>query len=217
MARNAVLNKRNFTKKDEWKTNKIQSISGGTKYIFIFGLIWTVPSFILAIEETPKFLNGHASGLVYLFPLVGIIIIIYSIRVFFIDRRYGIFEFEMDPFPGAIGGDVGGSIFVKNLARVGCKFEVTLSCWHKFLDSNKDNKLIWSEIGLVQRNVENGGVKLTFCFQPPEGLPASKAFSSNYHSWQLTLKVTVEGLTFYQFFDIPVFKTNVNKPPDVVK
>lgn len=98
-----------------WETSAVRSEAvAGMKLIWGFAIIWnlfTLPMlFTIVPQELEK--GNYAILAVLAFVLVGALLIYLAMKPTLEYRRFGKVLFEMDPYPGSIGGHVGGGIYV---------------------------------------------------------------------------------------------------------
>jgi len=202
-----------------WEDARIKSdASKGALFFWMFAVVWnaiSIPvSFVLPRELEQ---DNYAALLVLLFPAVGLFLIYKAIQRTLEYRRFGRVLFTMDPFPGAIGGHVGGTIQVKNLdylrAREAQNLSVTLECVYSYVSGSGKNRsrresIKWAERG--QPKIDNAieGVNLVFRFDVPEHLPQADVEQSGaYHFWRLSVSAEVPGIDLNRSYNIPVFAT----------
>jgi hypothetical protein len=180
-----------------WEDARIKSDVGkGMAFFWGFAVVWngvSIPASLALPKELAQ--DNYPALLILLFPAVGLFLIYKAIQSTLEFRRFGRVLFTMDPFPGAIGGHVGGTIQVKNLdyrpAREAQNLQVTLECVYSYVSGSGKNrsrreKIKWAERG--QPKIENAieGVNLKFRFDVPENLP---------------------GIDLNRSYNIPVFAT----------
>jgi len=133
-------------------------------------------------------------------------------------RRFGKVLVEMDPYPGAIGGHVGGRIRVSRLAsnavfNPSAHFSVRLECVYSYMSGSGDSRsrkenIKWAEEGQPRPESAGQGVTLAFRFDVPDGLPEADVDQTDaYHFWRLTAKAELEGVDLNRQYNLPVFKT----------
>jgi len=202
-----------------WEDAHIKSDVGkGVAFFWGFAVVWfggTIPALFVLPRELKQ--DNYAALLVLLFPAVGLFLIYKAIQRTLEYRRFGRVLFTMDPFPGAIGGHVGGTIQVKNLdylrAREAQNLSVTLECVYSYVSGSGKNRsrresIKWAERG--QPKIDNAieGVNLVFRFDVPENLPQADVEQSGaYHFWRLSVSAEVPGIDLNRRYNIPVFAT----------
>ncbi len=199
----------------DWHDNSIFSDAKGGMYAtWGFAVFWNLISFPVAIfgfEEIWKD-EGWLALLVLLFPLIGLVLIYFAIKSTMEWKRFGRSPLTMDPFPGSIGGHVGGSIALNMPYKSRLVYKVTLSCVHSYVSGSGKNRsrresAKWQDEGYAHLQPAANGSKLEFRFDVPEGLPVSEEHSNNYHLWRLHLLAEMEGADLDRNFEIPVYDT----------
>lgn len=202
-----------------WESPRIKSDAGkGVWVIWLFALVWNAIStplvFILPAELQRE---NYAALFGLLFPLVGLFLLYRAIKVTLEFRRFGRVVYSMDPFPGGIGGHVGGHIQVNNLeyrrAREARVLSVKLECIYSYVSGSGKNRsrresIKWAQQG--QPKIENAieGVNLSFRFDVPESLPQADIEQSGaYHFWRLGINADIPGIDLDRNYNIPVFAT----------
>lgn len=138
-------------------------------------------------------------------------------------RRYGRLALMMDPFPGAIGGEFGAMVQLRERFDSRTLFPINLSCVHLHVRGSGRNRsqqrtTVWHQEGFAQI-VEGGrGTQLAIRLQVPAGLPPSSPESNNYHAWYLNLEANVPGIDLNRQFTVPMFPgTITSRTLDKVK
>ena len=202
-----------------WEDARIKSDAGkGMLFSWGFAIVWTAISmplmFILPRELQQQ---NHAALLALMFPAVGLFLVYKAIRRSLEYRHFGRVVLTMDPFPGAIGGHVGGHIQVKNLdyrrASEARTLAVTLECVYSYVSGSGENRsrresIKWAERGQPGIDHAIEGVNLVFRFDVPAGLPQADVEQSGaYHFWRLGVSAEVPGIDLARSYNIPVFAT----------
>jgi hypothetical protein len=127
-------------------------------------------------------------------------------------RRFGYTPLTMDPFPGSIGGDVGGDINVglPYVSELLC--EVTLSSLYSSVTGSgksrsRSDPVKWQDSGYAQVTPSANGMRLSFRFRVPEGLNPSEEETGNYNFWRLNIRLKLSGSDLDRCFTIPVYAT----------
>ena len=202
------------------KTKPILSnAKSGLFGIWIFTLFWNAVSWPVLVAGRGELIGRFEGGdwlplLALLFPLVGVVVLALSFWRTLEWRRFGVTPLFLDPFPGSIGGQVGGTIRLPESAPTHYRYDVSLVCVYTYETRDADNKhrsaerMIWqnSQVGNLRPGM--GGMDLQFCFDVPEGLPRSEKRALNFHHWRLHVHAEMEGVDLARSFDIPVHPTN---------
>lgn len=198
----------------EWADNRIQCNSrGGLWFVWAFALLWnaiSAPVLFAVPEELAK--DNYLVLVGLLFPLVGMLLLAWAIHTSLSWRRFGQLALVMDPFPGAIGGQVGGSLDLPLAYDAQQRFPVTLVCARSYETGSGKNRsrresLIWQAQGLAYAEPGMSGTRLNFCFDVPANLPASEDYSNDYRLWRLSINADLPGVDLGRQFEIPVYPT----------
>lgn len=214
------------TEKIDWKTRKGWSSAKirsqgrmGTFATWGFAIFWnaiSTPILFILPRELEK--NNYASLIALLFPLVGAFLLYKALVATLEYRRFGQVLFEMDPFPGSIGGHVGGRVHVSRLAyntaaNASAQLTVRLECIYSYMsgtgkDRSRREDIKWAEEGQPQLEQSARGVNLSFRFVVPDHLPEADAEQTDaYYFWRLTVKADIQGVDLNRNYNIPVLKT----------
>jgi hypothetical protein len=177
-------------------------------------LVWNAiaqPMFwLVALKES----NVELTAMLFagLFPLVGLGLAYVAAVKWLQWRRFGNLELLMDPFPGSLGGDVGGVIEIPIRYRPAKTVELTLSCINVVVKRGRKNNsrsenVLWRE--RAELSVEPGmrGSRVSFRFSVPADQLATTAPSDNCIKWVVHLHRTLPGADLDQTFELPVVAT----------
>ena len=182
-----------------------------------FAIFWNliaIPTGVQSVLEVVHKDNTAAlAGL--LFPLVGAGLLAWAIKELRAYRRFGPAPLRMDPYPGGIGGQVGGVIEVNLPYDRAVEFPVALACLEIYYTGSGKNRkrqerLVWQGEGYAAtRPTGIGGNKtrLEILFDVPANLPQSEPPSSRYHLWRLSVRAELPGADFNRRYELPVFAT----------
>lgn len=203
---------------DKWQSSQIRSSSKFTMYFsWIFAAVWNLISaplpFVLYEEVVEK--GNKLALLGLLFPVVGVGLLIWAIRRTLEWTRFGAAPVELDPFPGSIGGHVGGTIDINLPFDASAKFSLTLSNIFSYMSGSGDDRsrrerAKWQDSQVAHVSSGPKGSRLTFRFDVPEGLDVSDADkdSDSYHLWRLNVSAALPGADFDRDYEIPVYATS---------
>lgn len=208
-----------WTARDEWADPVIQTQKGtleggGTVWTLILGAIFFgTGGFILWTSFGGEF-GALIFGLV--FAVVGAGILALSLYRFLRRRRYGTTTFEMETFPGALGGILCGTLHtgVPLQESPPDGFRVKLSCYRRRITRDSDgdrtvsHDLLWRDEKKIKGRPASDGTALDvlLAFEVPSDQPASTAQkSSNRTMWVLEASADVSGIDYSAVLEIPVF------------
>ena len=202
---------------DKWQTDTIRSSSKATMWAaWGFALFWNLISaplpFVLFDEVTNK--QNYIALVGLLFPLVGIGLLWWAIARALEWRRFGPAPFRMDPFPGSIGGHVGGAIDLNLPFDPQARFQLTLTNIYSYESGSGKHRsrketAEWQDKLVAHAEPSSSGTRLTFRFDVPEELNESDAQrdGKSYHLWRLNLNAVLDGPDIDRDYEIPVYAT----------
>jgi hypothetical protein len=226
---NAQADSRNTRENDKaWQTVKgwqSSSIVSGAKIALYltwgFAALWFLMISPLLMDfQQEVSANDYENWWLITLPLAGILVIVRAIYITLEYRRFGRVVFEMDPYPGAIGGQVGGRILVPRLntrttrqnGEISTEPVVKLECIYSYISGSGKNasrreRIDWAEQGKANVESRGSGVALAFLFDLPNDLSeASIDRGSAYYYWRLSIKWQLPGVDLKRQYNIPVFK-----------
>lgn len=202
--------------KKDWADNQIPSGSKLTMYFsWGFAVFWNaISSFIpfVAVEEVQK--GNYAILIALLFPLVGIGLVVWAIRNTIQWRKFGQSYLRLDPFPGSINGQVGGTIELHYPYDPAHTFVITLSSIYSYMSGSGKNrsrseKLNWQDSVVAHTEMGLYGTRIVFRFDVPPDLPPSDINppGDSYEMWRVNVTAALPGVDLDQDYEIPVFPT----------
>lgn len=181
--------------------------------LLFFAVIWNAISMPLLFVIPDEVRSGNTPALIgLLFPLVGAGLIVAAVVQFSRWRRFGSAQLTLDPWPGAIGGHVGGSFVVSLPQHERPDILVTLACLRSYYtgsgkDRKRTEKVIWQKEGIAAQTPVQHATRVSFHFAVPDNLPASELADSDYHFWRVSFSAPLKGADLALDFEIPVFAT----------
>jgi len=201
----------------KWFDNRITS---GAKMqhlvLWGFALFWNLISspMLFQFEQIwNKMLREPLTGLAFLFPLVGLGLIVAAIRSTQNWLKFGRTPLMLDPFPGSLGGHVGGTVETAIPFDPSMVATVNLQCVYSYVSGTGKNrsrkeKVKWQTDGVCHVLRGQQGTNFSFRFDVPDNLPESDVDKGRqYHLWRVVLSSKLDGPDFTRSFEIPVFKT----------
>lgn len=201
--------------KKEWRQNRMRSNAKSSLYfIWGFAIVFSAISLPLLVVLIDELKQDHlAAALGLLFPVASLFLLCKAWKMTREWHRFGIIELQMDPFPGSIGGHVGGSLLLSQVSDAHSPYNVLLECVHTYVSGTGDNrsrreKVKWAEQGIAKAEMTGRGVRLEFRFTVPDGLPeADIEQRGDYYYWRLGICAEIDGITLNRQYNIPVFNT----------
>lgn len=200
----------------QWASPTINCNAKGNLWgIWGFTALWNLLSLPATTAIPEQLAEGNRAILiVLLFPLAGMVLLAWAIKSTLSWRRFGQLQLALDPYPGSIGGQVGGTLELRRLPYDSAqRFPVTLMCVRSFVSGSGKNRsrsetIIWQSEGLAYSEpTTEGGTRLSLCFDVPPNLSPSEPFGDDYRLWRVQLKADLPGVDLNRHFEIPVFTT----------
>ena len=206
-----------WREKKAWRTNNIKSSAKSAVYaLWGFTIFWnliSVTPFLGEDNVLSQMSRKPEAAVVFLFPIVGLVMLGWSIRATRQWKRFGKTPLVMDPFPGCIGGQVGGQVSLRLPYSKSHEFNVTLSCRKSYMTGSGKNRrrtesVIWQSEGVAHHERGPLGTRLSFRFDVPEDKSETEPDDQqSYILWKVNLNAKLQGADFEREYIIPVFKT----------
>ena len=219
-----IENQSDWKKRKGWQAARIRSNARYGMWVNWGFAVFVNAFYMPFVLDIPKEMakGNYALLVLLLFVLIGVLLIYRAIKSTLEYQRFGKVVFEMDPYPGAIGGHVGGHVMVPKLAyellsTAGANCTVRLECVYSYVSGSGDNRsrnenIRWAQKGEPKVTRRGKGVALGFRFDIPENLPSSDVVQKNaYNFWRLIVKADIKGVDLNREYNIPVFK-NIGAP-----
>lgn len=202
---------------EKWTTAKIKSSSKTTMYFaWGFAVFWNILSaplpFVVYAEITDG--NNWPAMLGLLFPAIGLGMIFFAVRRTQEWTRFGPAPVSLDPFPGSIGGHVGGTIDINLPYAAKNRFSFTLTSIRSYISGSGKNRsrrenAEWQNSQMARSTQGIKGSRLAFRFEVPPQLTESDAApeEDTYYLWRLNLKADLDGVDINRDYEIPVYPT----------
>ena len=209
--------------RDDWAAGTSQS-NAGTKAWFLWGfaVLWNLISTPLVVFLPEEISNGNYPALLgFLFPLVGIGLLIAAVRTTIQRVKFGESVFTLDRMPGVLGGDVAGTIVLPQGVADARSFTVRLVHMHvRRVKSGKNTSteetVLWQDERVVMHTAPAmAGMpqRIPIRFRTPfDARPTDESNTDNKFIWKLIAEADVPGVDFSAEFEIPVFTTESSSP-----
>lgn len=210
----------------DWHNGQIYSNARAMLYFsLIFTLFWNAISFPIAYFAITDIYHGwnitHIDPVLFvlLFPTVGIGLLFWTYKNFRQWVAFGRLALTLDPYPGSIGGEVGGFLELPITWRSGYDFQVTINCIHHTISQSGKNSrhnqdVAWKKFAALEYEPSANGIRLKFKCLVDDGLYESEEKSGrSYYRWVAHIKGQdkIANISLDREFDIPVFKLDTPK------
>jgi hypothetical protein len=182
---------------------------------WVFAALWCLISAPLPFLIFDAIMHeaNYIASIGLLFPAVGIGLVAWALRRTLEWTRFGLAPITMDPFPGSIGGHVGGSIDLRLPFDASQQFAVTLTCIHSYMsgsgeDRSRRESALWQDQLIAHAEPSAKGTRLTLRFDVPAGCHESSAEKGDsYYLWRLNLSAVLPGTDLDRDYELPVYAT----------
>jgi hypothetical protein len=214
---NPVFRDKPWLINDQWQSSMIKSGSRTAMFFMLgFAALWNLISaplpFVVYREVSRN--QNYAALFGLLFPVIGIALLGWAIQKTREWKRFGPAPVKLDPFPGAIGGHVGGTIDIRLPFEPGARHELSLTSLYSYMSGSGKNRsrsesAKWQDSQVVRGEPGSKGTRLTFRFDVPAGLTESDAAKEgdSYYLWRLNLGTELAGADIDRNYEIPVYAT----------
>ena len=174
----------------------------------------SIPIVVFLPEELASGNDLALVGLV--FPLAALCFASALLRRWLAWRRFGRLALVMDPFPGSLGGDVGGQVDLP--LRYGSRHPITVALACSRIEKRSEGadreSVIWDHDGLAEAAPAAAGTRVRFRFAVPDSLPASSEDGDTETRWGLRLRVPGRG--FDRTFELPVAASGAERSRSLI-
>lgn len=193
----------------DWKNGRVGStVKTDMKRYWLFATFLSAISLPLVLFLPRELAKGNYPALLGLvFPVFNIGLMVVAVRKTLQWRKFGDITLILDPFPGSIGGDIGGTIDLSIPYDRSIHFKMRLSCLQVFRGRSRYEKLVWEGLGAVEAEASSNGTRLGFKVSAPKDLPESEQPSRNYHQWVISITADLPGISLDRTFVVPVINT----------
>ncbi|AOE50541.1 DUF3592 domain-containing protein [Kangiella sediminilitoris] len=201
--------------KEEWQTNHFKSnTSRSFWFLLVFSIIWNVISVpaVIGVMNEGGLREEPAKLLVFLFPLVGIILLSSAVTLYLRHKKYGSSELIVEETPFAIGGTTSGELLINGPIEGNGEVMLSLTCQRKYQTGTGKNRttrttIIWqSDRRAYAENRYDGSHRLKFSFDIPKGVPQSNSKNpSDKIEWIFRAERKQPGVDLKLDYEVPAF------------
>ena len=210
--------------REEWKDGIIKSSSKKMLILsIIFAVFWnavSIPVSVLFFHEAVS--EGFSAKLlIFLFPVIGLGLIIWAVKNILRFMKFGESTFEMDILPGIVGGPLAGVIRTKLPVKPANGFRIVLNCINRYTTGtgksrSTHEKILWQDeytAGDEDIRIDSSGSKIRVLFAIPfDARDTTNPDEKNRIFWRLEVEGDIPGVDYYASFEVPVYKTAESSP-----
>ncbi len=201
----------------DWAAGRIES---GTKASivmpWVFAIMWNLISAPVLVLVPPHVAENRAILLVFMFPVIGVFLLIGAIKQTVAAKKFGTSYLELASVPGVIGGKLRGVIQTRFSPTSESRARLMLTCFKSVTTGSGDDRstsehILWREeraFGPSEIGVGPIGASIPVDFDIPDDQPATNSNnSSDQIIWRVHATAELPGLDYAGQFDVPVFRT----------
>ena len=207
-----------WTQRKDWAEGKVIQ-EGAQKFGFLIGftILWNLISCgLTAFAFISEWETGDVPWFMLIFPIVGLILIIVTIRTWIRRRKFGISIMTLDTVPAFLGDRLKATIEtgVSALDDPAKSFNVKFLCAEKRSSRDREGKKrvsvreIWSEEHEVYAQLSESMKTLTVSifFNVPPDLPQTQLIPADDRTlWKINITCEVPGVDYAAEFEVPVY------------
>ena len=198
--------------REDWSRAEVRtSARRDANRLAIFAIAWCAATFpILFIVPHRAIRSADYFAIPSLiFPLAGLVMIAWAMRLRRRFREYGESRFAIDSVPGRIGGSLAGSIHPGNPLAPGQQVTLELACINRTTRGAWHNLTIWDRIlwraGQTSMSDSTGSIPVAFLIAS-ECRPTDDSNPKSRILWRLSASAPGPAGGYRAEFDVPVFR-----------
>jgi hypothetical protein len=202
----------------DWASGRINSnVRSSTVGAWIMALLWNLassPLYWIVPHEAPR--RGPIVLIGFIFPVVGVYLLIRAVRLSLELHEFGRTYFQMDSVPGVVGRELKGTIHLRFPHTPDHGIQLRLSCVNRVVtgsgnSSSTSEKILWrGESTVASGQIYPGPAEtiIPVSFHIPwAARPTEKIDPRNSILWLLEARAEVPGVDYDDAFEVPVFHT----------
>jgi hypothetical protein len=212
----------------DWAAGKIVSSTKAARIgAWVIAIFWNLAlSAVFCSAWKTGTLRGAAPVILLVLSAVGILLLVWAIRVTARWRKFGASTFKMLTIPGVVGGQLSGAIETSGKVRPRDGFLLRLVCFERIHTGSGDNSsttetILWEQKrtetkDLLEGDPRRSGIPVLFHI-PSDVRESDYRIPSDKIIWRLEVKASVPGVNYSAKFEVPVFRTaaSVADVPDI--
>ncbi|HSP15915.1 MAG TPA: hypothetical protein VLV78_14310 [Thermoanaerobaculia bacterium] len=203
--------------REDWANRAIRDSTKGKMIgLWIFAIVWNALSFPIAWMMKPEVSRENLMPLlIFLFPAVGVILLISAIYQTMRSARFGTSICHLDRVPIVPGRMFRGDLELKTDAVPAAGYRLRIASINSVTTRSGKNRsttehLLWDSEIVVDASAAMRspmGTRVPFQFAtPPDSQPTDDADTYNRFLWRFTASAELPGVDYGAQFDLPVFR-----------
>ncbi len=194
--------------REDWASTEVRtSARRDANRLMIIAIAWCVATVPILLIVPHRALRGADYFAIpsLIFPLIGVVMLVWAMRLRRRVREYGESRFVMTPVPGQIGGALTGSIHIDKPLPPGEQVTLELECINRTTRGHWHSLTVWDRIlwrsEQTSMSDSTGSIPVAFMIAPD----CKSTDDSNPQSrivWQLSARAG----QYRAEFEVPVFK-----------
>jgi hypothetical protein len=204
--------------RDDWAQGRAKSKTKSSMVsAWIFAVLWNLIAIpVLFAMPARQFQRDPKTLLVLLFPLVGVALLVWALRETVRWMEFGKTCFEMNAVPCVIGREFRGNIQTRfpQIPERGIRLQLT--CVNRVVTGSGNSrstqeKILWRDektVSATELCPGPTGTSIPVSFRVPlDARPTNTSNPENAIVWTLEADAAVPGVSYRDFFELPVFRT----------
>lgn len=213
-----------WTQRKDWAEGKvIQEGAHSLGFLIGFTILWNLISWgITAFAFIAEWETGDIPWFILIFPLVGILLFIITIRNWLREKKFGISSIKLDTLPAYLGDRLRGRIEtgVSALEDPARTFHIKFLCARRTSSRDHDGKKmvtekeLWSEDQDVYSQLSESmkTLRVSLYFNVPPDLPPTELIPEDDRIlWRIHVSCHVPGIDYAAQFEVPVYPVILNR------
>jgi hypothetical protein len=198
--------------REDWAAGEVRtSARRDANRLTIIAIAWCVATFPIFFIAPHRALRGadYFAIPALIFPLVGVVMLMWAMRMRRRFLRYGESRFVLTSMPGLIGGSLTGAIHVDKPLPPGEQVALELECINRTTSGHWHSLTTWDWIlwRADHTSISDSMGRIPVAFMiAPDCRPTDDSNPESRIVWRLSAKVPGAGGGYRAEFEVPVFR-----------
>jgi hypothetical protein len=194
--------------RQDWAAGEVRtSARRDANRLMIVAIAWSIATFPILLIVPHRVVRGADYFAIpsLIFPLVGVVMLVWAMRMRRRVREYGESRFVMTPMPGQIGGALTGAIHIDKPLPPGEQVALELECINRTTRGNWHSLTVWDRIlwhaEQTSMSDSEGSIPVAFMIAP-DCRPTDDSNPKSRIAWRLSARAR----GYRAEFEVPVFR-----------